>query len=349
MTTALMTPIVQPWPAALTTPLGPASEGVASALMAAIQASNSANNTADFNSEGIIQKGYVTNPPIRGYENTQIQEGQVLFIRRGDPEPSIDRGLGSMGGGDAMAFDIVNLAQMNMLLEEEYRDAIRAITGYREKRRGLIGGSRLIDYLDNEEDMWAQLFDNDGEMIRNDSIFRHYYYLCRQGIMERWNLLGISMFPVSADAPAKPSGTTYFPLNVGFKGIRKTVRNIFGPRAVTTAKTYVVLKRRENPFVPEDDPERWGAWGWHPVATCDPRISLSERAYLGLHGGDEMGIVKPIGMVRDSLGDAPTPERMLHVQGLHPQSSPEIEFELAKELPRIDLAIHWDLGEENIF
>lgn len=334
--------------ARITTPVGPVAEGVARALATAVNAGNTANNTADFNSEGLITKGYVMGPPLdTSFDNSQVQEGQPLFIRRGDPEVGVSfQGMASFEGQDQKPFDILTLPQMNMYLKLMWDEGKAKLARHKTLRGGLPQSS-LLEYLDYDENAWSELFLDDAKAIRNDDTFSSYFYMCKQGIMSRWNFLGWAVLPATADTPAR-SGPAYFPIPVGFKGVRKTVRNVFGKHATTTAKLFLILKRRVNPLLSPDDPDYWGAFAFHPYATSLPYVPDSERYYKGISGETEVALVIPLGFVRDARPGGITPDRLLYAQGIHPDCTPDREYEVTKVLPRLDVCIYQEMGEGSL-
>lgn len=198
-----------PWPAQIRTPTGPAAEGVVSAIRAGInQTPGGGSTTADFNAEGIIQKGYVLNPFSGECAETIIHAGHPVFCARGQVGnpigPSSARAPGSHGGPDSVPHTIMSLAQLNWTLAQEMQEAEAAIKNHRNAVRGLPGErSELLRYLERDEACWSELFADGGKRICGDRVFNHMYYLCRQGILERWSFLGFSILASEADSQSR--------------------------------------------------------------------------------------------------------------------------------------------------
>jgi len=319
------------WPAALTTPMGPAPGTVAQSLAASVHGPiGGGSSTADYNAEGIIQKGYVINSYAGKYQNTKINEGHLVFIHRGDPTPQAP---GAKGSADATAHTVVSLAMMNMILNDGYEESLVNLRTYSDKQRGLVGAG-LLKFLELPEVCWGELYANNGKTIRADKTFKNYYWLSQQGVLERWNFLGISILSSAPDTQTHGE-MAYLPLNVAMKGVRKYVANVWGESAGQLSNLFLVLKRRVNPMTRE-----WGAFGFHPYATNEKQVPLAFRQYQGLSGATEYGTVFPVGIVRDPRQMTLPPEKLSYVQGLHPESSPSKEVELAKQCPVLDVAIH---------
>ncbi len=167
--------------------------------------------------------------------------------------------------------------------------------------------------------------------------YRHFYYLTKQGICERWNILG---FSILASAPDSQNNGqyAYLPLNVAFKGVRKYIANVWGENAGQGSNLFLILKRRFN-----KRNGTWGAFAFVPYSSNESVVPLGKRAYQGISGATEYGMVSYIGMVRDSRKMTLTEDRLEIVQGLSPDVTPSIEREVSKSCPILDVAIHYKM------
>jgi hypothetical protein len=271
------------------------------------------------------------NPFVGAFANTIIRAGHPVFVCRSEPQHvSVP---GQRSGGDLAPFTVLSLAQLNMTLRDAYDEGMTALAEHERLTRGLPKAG-FIDYLGRDEATWSELFLDNGTRIRNHKVFKHLYYLCKEGILRRWNYFGISILPSAADTQVHGE-FAYLPLNVATKGVRKYVANLWGEKAGHGANLSFILKRRYDRMS-----GNWGAFAFCPYASNDPVVSLSARAYTGISGATEYGEVIPVGFVRASYKMTMAPDKLALVQGLSEDCTPSLEFVIGKEIPTLDIAIH---------
>lgn len=99
-----------------------------------------------------------------------------------------------------MPHTIVSLGTLNQILQDSYEEAQGALEVFQDRNRGLPGAASMLSYLKMNEAAWAELYLDEGKNIRSHATFKHFYYLSKQGICERWNILGFSILASAPDS-----------------------------------------------------------------------------------------------------------------------------------------------------
>jgi hypothetical protein len=338
---------VVPWPASIgpfsTTP-DPSS--FSPGIVASIQGPATGNDTADFNSESVIQRGYVINPFLGDLATLIIPAGHPVFCYRGRPEQTLTRQPGVSGSAinDNQSYTILHLAAMNFALQRNYENAIRDLSAHLDLTQGLANAESetLSRYLlSSSEASWADLFADGAVKMRSDKMQRHLFSLCERGILSQWNYLGISN---KASAPDDQTVHIYtnFPINVIFKGTRKFVANVWGENAGQAANLFLILKRRFDPTTGE-----YGGYAFHPYATNSPNVPMEARHYKWYNGADVYGTVIPVGFVRDSRKMTLAEAQLQILQGISPRVTASAIKQICEheDVPTLDVAIHPSLRQ----
>jgi hypothetical protein len=337
------------WPSALPgAGMPPGAPGLTQGIDFSYHGPPAGMPTADLNADGRITKGYVLNPHVGEFTHTLIREGHPLFFARGTPGLRLDKqDILDMGESDERPHTIFSLSMMNRTLSTCWNQGLTALMAHKDRVRGIFDAqtNNMLKYLDLPENSWNELYANDSALIRDHPVWRHYFYLSQQGICTRWNPYGFSVYS-SSPVPQDRGGMPYMPLTVMSKGVCKYIANVWGPAVGQGTKLYFILKRVKlddghlDPFTGQ----AYGAFAFHPYSTCKAYVPQQEREYVNLSGSIEYGKVFPVGIVRDCNRTSLPPYDLAIAQGISPDYSAELEREISKNLPVLDVAVHQRMG-----
>lgn len=295
---------------------------------------NTTHAVADWQANGVIERGYVLRPWAEKFSKTIIREGAAVFINRGSGRPASALDPRGPGQTENQPYTIVTIGQLNILLEEGYNEGMKAMGEFIDRHRDMPGlETSLLKYLYLPEEAHAELFEKEGQLIRDDRIFKYFYFFSKRGILERWNFLGFTR-KASATNTMERGSVSYMPIDVVFKGPIQ-VQNIWGENAAPASKTHFVLKRKFDPTT-----GRYGAFAFHPVADIEDWVHLQDLEYIGIHGGVEYGHVITTGSVLDSLDKSLETNELQVANGVSPSATASGEFEVTRRIPYVWLCIH---------
>jgi hypothetical protein len=322
------------FPQTLKVPSGARPGNITQDRTARLTAPGTTHSAAGWEHNGHIERGYVLRPWSDKFQNNLIREGAIVFLNRNTGRPADSRDPRSSGQTESQPYTIVSLAQLNMLLEEGYNRGMKLLSEWYDRNQGLPGlEDTLFRFLYLPEEAHSVLFEKDGELIRDDPVFKYFYFLSKRGILERWNYLGFSR-KSSAPGTRAMGITAYMPMDVIFKG-PLMVQNVYGEDAAASSTAYLVLKRKFN-----KDTGRYGAFAFHPVSTIDQYLDDNKLAYLDTSGAAASGYQITQGVFLDSLGPAPPSNELVIAQGLDPKTTPSAEFEVTRKINYTWLMIH---------
>ena len=321
------------FPQTLTVPRNPTLGAVNQGLGARLTAPNQIHAVADWGANGIIERGYVLRPWSDKFSNTIIRAGAMLFINRSNGSRQNAYDPRSTGQTESQPYTIVTVGQLNMLLEEGYNRGMKLLSDWFDRNKDLPGlENTLFRYLYKTEAGHAELFDKDGELIRDDPVFKYFYFFSKRGILERWNYLGFSRKSSAPDTMARGT-VAYLPIDVVFKGPIQ-VQNIAGENSASSSKWHLLLKRKRL------QNGRFGAFCFDVIADIEDVPSFSDLAYEGISGAEEFAHAQIPGLVIDSLAPSIPANDLDVVKGISPDATPSGEFEITRRIPYVWLMVH---------